>query len=365
MKIAPLMAAVEAWNARQDRTPPLTFSQLLVHTGQHYDQSMSGAFFRDLDIARPAFALAVGSGSHAQQTAAVLKRLEPILLDERPDLVVVVGDVNSTVAASLCAAKLGMPVAHVEAGLRSGDRTMPEELNRLVTDQLADLLFTTERDANENLVREGVRQERIHFVGNTMIDSLDRMRRRMPTDFPTAGLGLRRGAYVLATFHRPSNVDDPSQLSRIAHVVAAVAERMPVVLPVHARTRQRLHAAGLWESLRASAGVVLTEPLSYPKFLALMDAARLVITDSGGVQEETTALSVACLTLRTTTERPITVSEGTNRLVDPYDVQAVITASEAALTEQVPVVTRRPDLWDGHASERIVTAIAGWSAIAP
>jgi UDP-N-acetylglucosamine 2-epimerase (non-hydrolysing) len=364
MKIAPIMAAVDAWNARRGATPPVSFSQLLVHTGQHYDESMSSVFFRDLELSKPSYSLEVGSGSHAQQTAAVLDRLEPILLDQRPDLVVVVGDVNSTVAATLCAAKLGMPVAHVEAGLRSGDRSMPEELNRLVTDQLADLLFTTERDADENLTREGIARERIRFVGNTMIDSLDGMLARMPADFPE-GLGLRQGNYVLATLHRPSNVDEPAQLSRIVKVIAALAERLPVVFPVHARTRQRLQAAGLLESLSVTEGVILTEPLGYPRFLALMNAARLVVTDSGGVQEETTALSVACLTLRTSTERPITITEGTNRLVDPYDLPAIIAAADAALADGVPAVGRRPDLWDGHASERIVAAIADWSLTSP
>lgn len=361
MKIAPIMAAVDAWNGGGTPEQCVTFSQTLVHTGQHYDEAMSDVFFRDLGLDRPAHALEVGSGTHARQTAAVLERLEPILQGGRPDLVVVVGDVNSTVAAALCAAKLRIPVAHVEAGLRSGDRDMPEELNRLVTDQLADLLFTTERDADDNLAREGIGRERVFFVGNTMIDSLERMRERMPTDYPTQELGLKRGGFVLATLHRPSNVDETSQLSRMVGVLTALAESLPIVFPVHARARQRLETAGLWERLSTTPRVIVTKPLSYPPFLALMDAARLVLTDSGGVQEETTVLSVPCITIRTSTERPVTLTHGTNRLVDPYDSAAILEAIDAVLGERAALPEQRPELWDGHASDRIVAAIADWS----
>jgi UDP-N-acetylglucosamine 2-epimerase (non-hydrolysing) len=290
-----------------------------------------------------------------------LRRLEPILMDQHPRLVVVVGDVNSTLAAALCAAKLQIPVAHVEAGLRSGDRSMPEEINRIVTDRLADLLFTTSRDANENLAAEGVPAEQVHFVGNTMIDTLERLAdaaRRSPI---VDALGLEPGGFALVTLHRPSNVDDPAQLSRVAELLRVLAGRLPVVFPVHARTRARLHEAGLLEALEGVAGLRLTGPLGYLDFVAAMSAARLVLTDSGGVQEETMVLGVPCLTMRTTTERPITVSEGTNRLVDPYDVEGIVAAVDETLAAPMPEAGRRPELWDGHAAERIVAVIAEWA----
>jgi len=370
MKDAPVMAAVQAWNARRDidglvgasqREAP-TFSQILVHTGQHYDAAMSEVFFHELGLPEPDHHLEVGSGSHAEQTADVLRRLEPVLLEERPDLVVVVGDVNSTLAAALCAAKLQIPVAHVEAGLRSGDRSMPEELNRLVTDQLADLLFTTSGDADENLAREGVPPERIHLVGNTMIDTLERLRAQALAGDTLAHLGLASRPYALVTLHRPSNVDDPVQLALVAKSLAAMAQRLPVLFPVHARTRARLADVGLLDRLETIAGVTLTEPLGYLDFVAAMAGARLVVTDSGGVQEETTVLGVPCLTMRTTTERPITVTDGTNSLVDPYDAGAVLAAVEATLAAPMPAATCRPPLWDGHAAERIVAVIAGWAS---
>jgi UDP-N-acetylglucosamine 2-epimerase (non-hydrolysing) len=355
MKVAPVMAAVETCAG------DCAFSQTLVHTGQHYDATMSEVFFRELSLPRPDHYLEVGSGTHAGQTADVLRRLEPVLLEERPDLVLVVGDVNSTLAAALCAAKLQIPVAHVEAGLRNGDREMPEELNRLLTDQLAELLFTTSADADENLAREGVSSERIHLVGNTMIDTLERLRARaLEGDAPTR-LGVMAGPYVLVTLHRPSNVDDPSQLGRVADILTAFAQRLPVLFPLHARTKARLADAGLLDRLQATSGLRLVEPLGYLDFVAVMSGARLVLTDSGGVQEETTVLGVSCLTMRTTTERPITVSHGTNRLVDPYDGEAVIAAVDATLAAPLPASGRRPPLWDGHAAERIVAVIAEWT----
>jgi UDP-N-acetylglucosamine 2-epimerase (non-hydrolysing) len=370
MKVAPVMAAVDAWNAtktpgagaaRRASGSGLRFSQSLVHTGQHYDNAMSDVFFRDLGLPKPDHYLEVGSGSHAQQTAEVLRRLEPVLVAERPDLVVVVGDVNSTIAAALCAAQLQIPVAHIEAGLRSRDRTMPEELNRLLTDQLAELLFTTSADAGDNLVREGLPRVRIHLVGNTMIDTLERLRARALASDAVQRRGLAPRGYALVTLHRPSNVDHLAQLAVVARVVAGTAQSLPTVFPVHARTRARLAETGLLTRLEATAGLALSEPLGYLDFLALMSRARLVLTDSGGVQEETTVLGVPCLTMRTTTERPITVTEGTNRLVDPYDAEAVLAAVGETLAALFPETVRRPPLWDGHAAERIVTAIAIWA----
>ncbi len=361
MKVAPIMAAVDR---RTD--PRVCFSQVLVHTGQHYDDAMSAVFFRDLDLPAPHHHLGVGCGSHAQQTAEVLLRLEPVLVEERPDLLVAVGDVNSTLAAALCAAKLHIPVAHVEAGLRSGDRSMPEELNRLLTDQLADLLLTTSQDADENLIREGIEPRRIHLVGNTMIDTLERLRGRTDSAGVLRRLGLsERGfaghGFALLTMHRPTNVDGGRRLARLATLLAQVAQRLPVVFPLHARTRSQLTDAGLIEDLGSTPGLTLTEPLGYLEFLALMSAARLVLTDSGGIQEETTVLGVPCLTLRTTTERPLTITEGTNRLVDPRDEAAVLAAVDETLALPMPSAGRRPYLWDGHAAERIADVIAGWA----
>jgi UDP-N-acetylglucosamine 2-epimerase (non-hydrolysing) len=370
MKVAPLMAAVESWNAGRagaagSHGAPVHFSQTLVHTGQHYDATMSDVFFRELGLPEPDHYLEVGSGTHAEQTADVLRRLEPVLLEKRPDLVLVVGDVNSTLAAALCAAKLQIPVAHVEAGLRSGDREMPEELNRLLTDQLAELLFTTSVDADQNLAREGVAAERIHLVGNTMIDTLERLQAKALQGDTLDRLGLVPRSYALVTLHRPSNVDDAAQLGRVAGILIAIAQRLPVLFPVHARTRARLAAAGLLESLEPTPGLRLTEPLGYLDFVAAMAGARLVLTDSGGVQEETTVLGVPCLTMRTTTERPITVTAGTNRLVDPYHAEAVIAAVDATLGAPLPAAGRRPPLWDGHAAQRIVAVIAEWARSRP
>jgi len=371
MKVAPVMAAIEAWNAGPAGTdgapsPAVRFSQSLVHTGQHYDAGLSDVFFRQLGLPEPDYHLGVGSGSHEAQKALVRERLEPVLVQERPDLVIVVGDVNSTVAAAECATGLGIAVAHVEAGLRSGDRTMPEELNRLRTDQLADLLFITEPSGARNLAGEGVDPARVHFVGNTMIDTLERL-------LPTArgGEALRRlrltaRGYGLVTLHRPSNVDDAAQLEALVGALRSLSARVPLVWPVHPRTRARLGellgpdggAAAVPDEPR----LLLTEPLGYLDFLQLMDGARLVLTDSGGIQEETTVLGVPCLTLRTTTERPVTVAEGTNRLVDPYDAAAILAAATEALAAPMPAAGRRPELWDGHAAERIVAVVAGWAA---
>ena len=358
MKIAPVMAAVEAWN--RDSSQAVRFEQVLVHTGQHYDAVMSDVFFAELNLPAPDYNLDVGSGSHATQTAEVLQRLEPVLLSERPDLVVVVGDVNSTIAAALCAAKLNLPSAQIEAGLRSGDRTMPEEINRILTDQLADLLFVTCADASANLAREGIDDARVHFVGNPMIDTLERVRAHVdPTDL-LIQLGLHERGFALVTLHRPSNVDDGDQLRRVVEALMQTAARIPVLFPAHGRTRARLAADGLLATLEAAPGFVFSEPLGYRDFIGMASAARLVMTDSGGVQEETTILGVPCLTLRTSTERPVTISEGTNRLVDPYDVAAIMAAVDDCLSAPRPVASRRPALWDGRAAERIVAVIAAW-----
>ena len=372
MKVAPVMAAVEAWNARG--RAPVRFSHTLVHTGQHYDAGLSDVFFRQLGLPQPDYHLDVGSGSHAAQTAHVLERLEPVLLQARPDLVIVVGDVNSTLAAALSASKLGIPVAHVEAGLRSGDRTMPEELNRLLTDQLADLLFTTEPAANVNLAREGIDAAKVRFVGNTMIDTLERLLPQARGGEALKRLCLTARTYGLVTLHRPSNVDDAGQLEALVGALRSICAHLPLVWPVHPRTRARLEELHEADGEQAGGGeaagppaprLLLSEPLGYLDFLQLMDGARLVLTDSGGVQEEATVLGVPCLTLRTSTERPVTVAEGTNRLVDPSESAAILGAVDAVLAAPMPAAGHRPELWDGHAAERIVAVIAGWAASSP
>jgi len=342
MKIAPVMRALRAASG---------IRQLLVNTGQHYDEAMAGGFLRELDLPRPDRDLGVGSGTHAVQTANVMTAFEEICLADRPDLVVVVGDVNSTMAASLVAAKLVIPIAHVEAGLRSFDRTMPEEINRLVTDRLADLLLTPSRDADDNLRAEGTPADRIHLVGNVMIDTLhahlpiarlERVRDRVP---------VGDGPYAVLTLHRPANVDRPEALGAILDAVCAIAARMPVVFPVHPRTRARLTEFHLDTALD---GMILTEPLGYIDFLSLTSHARLILTDSGGLQEESTALGIPCLTLRENTERPVTVTDGTNRVVGTRTAD-ILKGFEDALTSTAPA--NKPALWDGHAAERVAAVI--------
>ncbi len=324
--------------------------QLVVHTGQHYDEALSASFFRDLGIPEPDRNLAVGSETHAVQVARVMERIEPLLLETQPDWVVAYGDVNSTVAAALVASKLSLKVAHVEAGLRSYDRRMPEEINRIVTDRLADLLLTPSRDADDTLRREGEPPEEIVFVGNVMIDSLiyalDHARR---SGF-RGRIGVNGGA-VVVTLHRPSNVDDPARLAAIAGALRAVANERPVVFPMHPRTAQRLREADI--SLGA---VRVLEPVAYHEMLDLVDGAFAVVTDSGGVQEETTVLGIPCLTIRETTERPITIREGTNRLVpDPRDIPSTIRSLRK------PREWTAPEGWDGKAAERIVHALIAHS----
>ncbi|MFH0880378.1 MAG: UDP-N-acetylglucosamine 2-epimerase (non-hydrolyzing) [Lentisphaerota bacterium] len=342
MKINPIEKALRKTNLQH----------LLVHTGQHYDEKMSASFFDELDIPKPDINLEVGSLSHAVQVAEIMKKFEQTCLTEKPDMVLVVGDVNSTAACSLVASKLGIGVCHVEAGLRSRDRSMPEEINRLVTDVIADLLFTTSRDADENLIAEGIPQAKIHFVGNTMIDSLvlqlEKARlRRTPERY-----GLTPGDYVVLTLHRPSNVDFPEQLADILGTLKVVQERQPIIFPIHPRTRNNIERFQLGHLLREMPGLILTEPLSYLDFLDLYRQARLVLTDSGGIQEETTYLRIPCITLRENTERPVTVTEGTNYLVGTNRARVLAAYEEIIATGGKP--GRIPELWDGHAAERIV-----------
>ena len=343
MKIAPVMAALaETGIAAQ-----------LLHTGQHYDAAMSDGFFADLGIPHPDHHLEVGSGSHAVQTAEVMKRFEPVLESVRPQAVLVVGDVNSTLACALVAAKRGVRVIHVEAGLRSYDRQMPEEINRVLTDQISDLLFITEKSALANLQREGIDPERVEFVGNVMIDTLHRNLERAVPSGKTLGAAL--SAYAVLTLHRPSNVDDPATLTALLDVIAEINRSLPVVMPLHPRTRGNIDKFGLSAKLD---GLRILPPLGYLDMLGLMRDARLVLTDSGGIQEETTALGVPCLTLRDNTERPITLTEGTNTLVgaDP----AAIRAAFADVMANGGKAGCIPEYWDGRAAMRIAHTLKGW-----
>lgn len=341
MKIAPVHRALRARGV----------APRLVHTGQHYDERMSEVFFRQLGLPAPDLDLGVGSGSHARQTAAIMVAYDEVLEAGRPDVVVVVGDVNSTAACTLVASKLGIPVAHVEAGLRSGDRGMPEEINRVVTDALADLLFVTEPAGVDNLRHEGVAEHRIHLVGNVMIDTLVHLRERAAATGTVEGLGLAGAPYALVTFHRPANVDEAAPAREVAATLAAVAGELPLVFPVHPRTRQRFDAYGLWAALERNPAVHLLEPQGYLEFLHLMEHAAVVVTDSGGIQEETTFLGTPCLTVRDSTERPVTVTHGTNELM-PLDAARVGARVREILADgREP--GRVPPLWDGAAAERV------------
>jgi UDP-N-acetylglucosamine 2-epimerase (non-hydrolysing) len=352
MKMAPLMREMR-------RHPALTAT--LVHTGQHYDEIMAGRFFRELELPAPDVSLEVGSGSHAYQTAEAMKRLEPVLNEIRPHVVVVVGDVNSTLAAAVTAVKLGIPVAHVEAGLRSFDRSMPEEINRILTDTISEYLFITEESGRENLLREGIDGQKIYMVGNVMIDSLEQCRSAWEHSDAVARLGLARGEYGVVTLHRPSNVDDPATLRGLVKALAEIGRRLPLVFPVHPRTRARLEATDTESESLGRTCARFVPPLGYLDFIALVAGARLVLTDSGGLQEETTSLSVPCLTLREQTERPVTVTLGTNRIVGTSP-DRIVTEAIRALVEPPPT-NSRPPLWDGHAAERIVTILRRtWAA---
>lgn len=348
MKVAPVMRALSGQNG---------FTQFLVHTGQHYDANMSDIIFQQLGLPAPDINLEVGSGSHAQQTAQIMSCLEPVVLGHQPDLALVYGDVNSTVAAAMVCVKLGVRVGHVEAGLRSGDRTMPEEINRLVTDQLADLLFTPSADGNANLLREGVAAEKIHLVGNVMIDTLVRLMPAAEAQWRAGPWGAWEGRpYLLVTLHRPSNVDEPLMLERVLAAIADISRRIQVIFPLHPRTRERFDV----ESYSARHPAVhLTGPLSYLEFLGLECYATAVISDSGGVQEETTYLGVPCLTVRENTERPITVTLGTNTLVG-QDMVRLEREVDSILEGSSKKGSVSP-LWDGRAGERIAQVITKWA----
>jgi UDP-N-acetylglucosamine 2-epimerase (non-hydrolysing) len=365
VKIAPILRALDAAKASGEHIEPV-----LVHTEQHYDDNMSAAFFTDLGIPRPNHTLGVGSGTHAVQTAEIMRRFEPVVIEERPDVVLVVGDVNSTAACALTAAKLGVRIAHVEAGLRSFDRSMPEEINRIVTDALSDFLFTTEESANEHLRREGHRSEKIFFVGNVMIDSLLSCRRLADRSTILDRLGLTRQRYgtdyALVTLHRPSNVDVTEKFEAILGALAELSWEIPVVLPAHPRTRARMEEFGLTRytdpiTLDGTPVVIhpgrisVLDPVGYLDFLRLMSAARVVLTDSGGIQEETTCLGVPCLTMRENTERPVTLTTGTSTLVGA-DPDRIITCARGALANGARMPTL-PLLWDGHAGDRIVKVL--------
>ena len=347
MKVAPIVAAM--------KKRPSRFQPLVVHTGQHYDSAMSDSFFQDLDLPQPDKHLGVGSASHAAQTAAVMERFEPVVLSEKPDWVLVVGDVNSTLACALVCVKLGVKVAHVEAGLRSRDRTMPEEINRLLTDQIADLLFTPSTDADENLLAEGIPRERIRFVGNVMIDSLQKNLAAARNLRTKEQLGIA-GDYALLTLHRPSNVDMRESFEPILSALEVIASKLPIVFPVHPRTRKTIAELGLSDRVESIKELRVVDPLGYLDFLNLLSGARLVLTDSGGIQEETTALGIPCLTLRENTERPITVEMGTNVIVGT-DFAKIIAEATAALNGPAKRVERQPPLWDGNTSERILNAL--------
>jgi len=349
MKIAPLARAYEQSSS---------IESLIVHTGQHYDERMSKWFFDELRIPKPDINLEVGSGSHAQQTAAIITKFEPVVLEHKPDAILVVGDVNSTVACALVAAKLGIGVFHVEAGLRSFDRTMPEEINRVLTDSISDLLFVSEPSGVDNLKAEGVDASKVHFVGNVMIDTLRFNLEKANASTVLKDNGWSERGYVVLTLHRPSNVDDPDVFGRICDALDHIQKDVPVVFPIHPRTRNNIVQLGLQPRFDAMAHVQLIEPLGYLDFLKLTSQAAAVLTDSGGIQEETTILGTPCLTLRENTERPATITDGTNQLVgmDP----ARIMAAYDRIRANSDASPHTPDKWDGHAAERIISVIEAW-----
>ena len=356
MKIAPVIRALN--------NSQYPFKVGLLHTGQHYDAAMKQSFFDQLHIPEPDVDLGVGSGSHAVQTAEIMKRFEPVMDDLEPDTILVVGDVNSTIACALVAVKKGVPVIHVEAGLRSGDRSMPEEVNRVLTDQISDMLLTTERSAEQNLLREGISADKVHFVGNVMIDTLryNLSSAISPADTISSCLSAEQAidlssGYGLLTLHRPANVDDPVVLERLLRTLIELAEHLPLLFPVHPRTRQCIDSAGL-NQLVADSQLYLIPPQAYLNMLGLMKDARLVLTDSGGIQEETTALGVPCITLRENTERPITVAEGSNTIVGSSSEK--IKSCFSDIMQSRGKAGRTPEYWDGRAAERIAEIVGNW-----
>lgn len=344
MKVAPLYHELSrtSWCCAQ-----------VVHTGQHYDANMSDAFFSDLRLPEPTHHLEVGSGTHAEQTGRTMIAYEAVCTTHRPDAVIVVGDVNATAACAMVGAKLGIPVVHLEAGLRSRDRSMPEEINRLVTDAIADLLWTPSRDADANLLAEGVAAEKIDCIGNIMLDSFEMLRERICAAGTREALGLSKHAYAVVTLHRPSNVDRREKLTELLAALAAVAQEIDVVFAIHPRTKKKLEDFGLLAMISADARIRATDPLSYIEFMNLIMHATIAITDSGGIQEETTYLGIPCATLRANTERPVTVTEGTNRLLQPAALPAAV---REALSGKWPK-GRRPERWDGHAAERAAMSL--------
>ncbi|MBX2822724.1 MAG: UDP-N-acetylglucosamine 2-epimerase (non-hydrolyzing) [Rhodothermaceae bacterium] len=346
MKIGPLHRAFSALD---------DVESVIVHTGQHYDERMSDIFFKQLELPKPDIYLGVGSGSHAQVTAKVMISFEEAVLEHKPDLILVVGDVNSTVACSIVAAKCHIPLAHVEAGLRSGDREMPEEINRLVTDSISDFLFVTEQSGLDNLKAEGVSDDKVFFVGNVMIDSLIHFREKAAQRPILSDLGVESKKYILMTMHRPANVDTPDQLERVVETIEGIAGLQSVVLPMHPRTRARLSSFGMLDRVEAIPGLVISEPLGYLDFLNLMDNAAMIVTDSGGIQEESTYLQVPCITLRDSTERPITVELGTNELMDlkPEAIVQRVTSVLSGDRSEGQI----PPLWDGKAALRIAQTL--------
>ena len=346
MKIAPIHNLM----LKQDHLQPI-----LLHTGQHYDTSMSKVFFEDLQMPQPDIYLGVGSGTHAQQTAQVMTKIEAVMLQNRPDLVMVVGDVNSTLAASVVAAKLWIPVAHVEAGLRSFDREMPEEINRILTDALAEFLFVTEKSGQQNLLNEGIASQRIYFVGNVMIDSLLMYRRQAEKSFILQRLNVKEKEYALLTMHRPSNVDTSEKLTNILHAFEKIQRKITILFPIHPRTRKMLYEFGLQRQIERMKNLILLDPIGYLDFLKLMENATFILTDSGGIQEESTVMGIPCLTLRKNTERPITIEQGTNLLVGS-DTEKIVEESLKILSGHGKT-GQIPPLWDGKASERIVQII--------
>src|SRR2546425_4822957 len=349
IKVAPIVAAM--------RRRPKDFQPILIHTGQHYDAAMSQAFFRDLEMPEPDIDLGVGSASHAVQTAGVIQAFEPVVISEKPDWVVVVGDVNSTMACAIVCAKLNVKVAHVEAGLRSRDRSMPEEINRVLTDQIADLLLTPSRDGDANLRAEGIPEARIRFVGNVMIDSLMTQLDRARQSSVLTTLELQEKSYAVLTLHRPSNVDQQAAFGRILDALEEIARRLPIVFPAHPRTRKMIDELGLGARVQSMKNLRVIDPVGYLDFLRLTSCARLVLTDSGGIQEETTVLGIPCITLRENTERPITVEMGTNTIAGT-DTSKIIAAANRALNNALPESNVRiPEFWDGRAADRILDAL--------
>ena len=343
MKIAPLMAELKKHSE---------FEVTLLHTGQHYDEEMSQFFFNDLGLPEPDIYLRIGSANHGAQTGKIMIEFETVVEKEKPDVIVVVGDVNSTIACGLVAVKQGVKLAHVEAGLRSFDRTMPEEINRLLTDQISDFLFITEKSGEENLLKEGIEKDKIHFVGNVMIDSLLSHLEKARDSKILSDLNLKSGEYVTLTLHRPSNVDSKEQFLQILNAVSEIQKEIPVVFPIHPRSKNRLDQFGFDPKLKEMPGLLITEPMGYLDFLKLLAESKFALTDSGGIQEETTVLGVPCLTLRDNTERPVTVTQGTN-LVIGNRAGSIIEESKKILNGESKK-GRSPDLWDGKAAERIV-----------